>query len=117
MGASKVIRRSLPAKFREIIRDMLAPPNRAAGSNPDEDPEVSVEVDPTKGTLETRVQLAVKLKAMNDDDPPKVRIFPDVEITVHIGTDGNSPSMENQLNVTLFGTVGIPAEISEAMSI
>src|SRR5208283_424583 len=53
---------------------------------------------PAKGTADTQIQYTVKLKATNDDNPPKVQTFPDVEITVHIGPDGNPPSIETQLN-------------------
>ena len=85
-----------------VARAAKAPeaPVAPEAKKPEEDgPEVSVEMDPKGKSLETQVQYTIKLRATNDAKPPAVQVLPDAEITIHLGPDGKTPSIEAQLNL------------------
>ena len=84
-------------------------PQSSAPTKEKDGPEVSVEVDPVKQTVETQVKYTIKLRAVDEDaKPPTIQVLPDQEITVHIDSPDKPPPIEAQLNV-------IKATISKAL--
>ena len=119
---AKTIRQHVLAEMDE---GDFVPPAASSSSAPrpgakkDDDPDYTIEADPTQGKADTQVQYTIKLKATNDDDPPKVQLLPDVEVTLHVGAAG-AVSIENQLNLVkadigrllkIGGTIKIEAKV------
>jgi len=72
-------------------------PAAAPAEKDDNGTEATLEV--TNKDVQTNIQVTIKLRAQGDDDPRRVVILPDVEITIHAGQDATSSSIEAQLNL------------------
>jgi hypothetical protein len=72
-----------------------APP---AKKKPDDDSiDTTIEVSPQG--VQTNIQITIKLRATDDDHPHKAVILPDIEITLHVGNNASTSTVEAQLNL------------------
>lgn len=87
---------------RDVITQALkaqAPDDTPAAPAKKDDDGIETTVEVTNKDVQTNIQFTVKLRAQGDDDPRRVVILPDVEITIHAGKDATSSSIEAQLNL------------------
>jgi hypothetical protein len=94
------------AMIRGVIGDLVKPKAateddadaaKPAAKKDDDGIETTLEV--TNQDVQTSIQFTIKLRAQGDDDPRRVVILPDVEISLHLGHNATTSSVEAQLNL------------------
>ncbi len=108
---------------RGVIAEAAAPPAKqdAAPKQDDaakkEDPAkkdddaIDTSVETTNKHVDTQIQVTINLRAV-PDDKRLVVILPDIEVTLHVGKDADSSSVEAQLNL-----VKIKKDVSDRMRV
>ena len=101
-----VARRQINADMaRTAIMSIIVPPPPAddgtdkGNDKKKDDDGIDTTVEGTKDGVQTNIQITIKLRAEGEDDKRTVILLPDIEVTLHVGKDASTSTVEAQLNL------------------